>query len=472
VDSDVPHCFIAYTIKGFGLPFAGHKDNHAGIMTEEQMADFRAEMDVDEGAEWSRFAGLGLDDKTLEEFIGAVPFNRKPGRHSAPAVPLPDALPFRPGPRMSTQEAFGRILNELGKGESPLAERIVTTSPDVTVSTNLGGWVNQRGIFDRADREDVFRSEKVVSMQKWSLSRNGQHIELGIAENNLFLLLAALGLSDDFFGSRLLPVGTVYDPFIARGLDALTYACYQDARFMLAGTPSGITLAPEGGAHQSVGTPLLGMGQPGLTSFEPAFADEIAEIMLWGFGHLQEPGGGSLYYRLSTRTIEQPEREIDVALRHDLLAGGYWLVEPAPDAPLALVFSGAIAPEAQEAHAALVEEIPGVGLLTVTSADRLYGDLMAATQARARGEAAPVTHAETLLGRLPPDAALITVLDGHPAALSWLGTVAGHRAYPLGVTGFGESGDIPALYAKHRIDTDAILDMAALACVDRARRRV
>ena len=471
VDSDVPHCFIAYTIKGFGLPFAGHKDNHAGIMTEEQMADFRAEMDVDEGAEWSRFAGLGLDDKTLEEFIGAVPFNRKPGRHSAPAVPLPDALPFRPGPRMSTQEAFGRILNELGKGESPLAERIVTTSPDVTVSTNLGGWVNQRGIFDRADREDVFRSEKVVSMQKWSLSRNGQHIELGIAENNLFLLLAALGLSDDFFGSRLLPVGTVYDPFIARGLDALTYACYQDARFMLAGTPSGITLAPEGGAHQSVGTPLLGMGQPGLISFEPAFADEVAEIMLWGFGHLQEPDGGALYCRLSTRTIAQPEREIDAALRHDLLAGGYWLVEPAPDAPLALVFSGAIAPEAQEAHAALADEIPGVGLLTVTSGDRLYGDLMDATQTRARGEAAPATHAETLLGRLPPDAALITVLDGHPAALSWLGTVAGHRAYPLGVTGFGESGDIPALYAKHRIDTNAILDMAALACVDRARRR-
>ena len=472
VDSDVPHCFIAYTIKGFGLPFAGHKDNHAGIMTEEQMADFRTAMDVDEGAEWSRFAGLGLDEKTLKEFIAAAPFNRKPGQLSAPLVPLPDALPFRPGPRMSTQEAFGRILNELGKGESLLSERIVTTSPDVTVSTNLGGWVNQRGIFDRADREDVFRSEKVVSMQKWSLSRNGQHIELGIAENNLFLLLAALGLSDGFFGTRLLPVGTVYDPFIARGLDALTYACYQDARFLLAGTPSGITLAPEGGAHQSVGTPLLGMGQPGLTSFEPAFADELAEIMLWGFGHVQEPDGGAVYCRLSTRTIDQPAREIDAALRHDLLAGGYWLAEPAPDAQIALVFSGAIAPEVQSAHEALAEEIPGIGLLAITSADRLYGDLLAATEARARGEAVvPAAHAETLLGRLPPDAALVTVLDGHPAALSWLGTVAGHRAYPLGVTGFGESGDIPALYAKHRIDTDSILDMAALACVDRARRR-
>ena len=388
-----------------------------------------------------------------------------------PAVPLPDALPFRPGPRMSTQEAFGRILNELGKGETPLAERIVTTSPDVTVSTNLGGWVNQRGIFDRADREDVFRSEKVVSMQKWSLSRNGQHVELGIAENNLFLLLAALGLSDEFFGSRLLPVGTVYDPFIARGLDALTYACYQDARFMLAGTPSGITLAPEGGAHQSVGTPLIGMGQPGLTSFEPAFADELAEIMLWGFAHLQEPSGGALYCRLSTRTIDQPAREIGPALRDDILAGGYWLAEPAPDAPLALAFSGAIAPEVQAAHEALTDEIPGLGLLAVTSADRLYADLLGAAEARASGEAVPAAHAEALLARVPADAALVTVLDGHPAALSWLGTVAGHRAYPLGVTGFGESGDIPALYAKHRIDTDAILDMAALACVERARRR-
>ena len=266
-------------------------------------------------------------------------------------------------------------------------------------------------------------------------------------------------------------MGTVYDPFIARGLDALTYACYQDARFMLAGTPSGITLAPEGGAHQSVGTPLLGMGQPGLTAFEPAFADEVAEIMLWGFGHLQNPAGGALYCRLSTRTIDQPARAIDAALRNDILAGGYWLAEPSADAPLAVVFSGAVAPEAEAAFEELSEELPGIGLLAVTSADRLYADLLAATLARARGTPTAATHAETLLGRLAPDAALVTVLDGHPAALSWLGTVAGHRPYALGVTGFGESGDIPALYARHRIDTDAILDMAALACVDRARRR-
>jgi pyruvate dehydrogenase E1 component len=470
VDSDVPHCFIMYTIKGFGLPFAGHKDNHAGIMNEEQMADFRGAMGVEEGAEWAPFAGLELDHAALREFIAAAPFNEKPARDDLDRIALPAALPLRPGTQMSTQEAFGRILNELGKGESPLAERLVTTSPDVTVSTNLGGWVNQRGIFDRADREDVFRSEKVVSMQKWTLSRNGQHVELGIAENNLFLMLAALGLSHDLFGARLLPIGTVYDPFIARGLDALNYACYQDARFFLAGTPSGITLAPEGGAHQSVGTPLIGLSQPGLLSFEPAFADELAEIMLWGLDHLQAPDGSAIYCRLSTRTIDQPARTIDDTLRSDILAGGYWLAEPGPDAPLALVFSGAVAPEAQAAYETLVDELPGIGLLVVTSADRLYADWLKVTDARARGAATDAANAEKLLARLPHHASLVTVLDGHPATLSWLGSVAGHRPYPLGVTRFGESGDIPALYAKHRIDTDAILDMAALACVDRARR--
>lgn len=471
VDSDVPHCFIIYTIKGYGLPFAGHKDNHAGLMNIEQMADFQSAMGVPEGDEWEPFAGMDIDEQGLRRFLEDVPFIQAgPSRRMAhDKVALPAALDIRASGKMSTQEAFGRVLNDLGRGDSDLARRIVTTSPDVTVSTNLGGWVNQRGIFNRADREDIFHSEKVVSMQKWALSRNGQHIELGIAENNLFLLLAALGLSGPMFGARLLPVGTVYDPFIARGLDALNYACYQDARFMLAGTPSGISLAPEGGAHQSVSTPLIGMGQPGLTLFEPAYADELAEIMLWGFAHMQEESGGSLYMRLSTRAIEQPGREMSETLRSEILNGAYWKVAPAPDAPLALAFSGVLAAEAEAAHAALLEDIPGAGLLAITSPDRLHGDWQAVQRQRGSGGIAAPSHIENLLSQLRPGAALISVLDGHPATLSWLGSVAGHRPYPLGVTAFGESGDIGALYQKHGIDSDAILDMAALACLDATR---
>ena len=192
----------------------------------------------------------------------------------------------------STQAGFGRVLDEIARAGGPLADRIVTTSPDVTVSTNLGPWVNRRGLFSMASQEDVFKQRGLMSPQKWEMSPKGQHIELGIAEMNLFLMLSALGLSHSLFGERLLPVGTLYDPFICRGLDALNYACYQDARFIVAGTPSGITLAPEGGAHQSIGTPLIGMAQDGLATFEPAYVDELAAIMEWAFDYMQREGPG------------------------------------------------------------------------------------------------------------------------------------------------------------------------------------
>jgi pyruvate dehydrogenase E1 component len=383
---------------------------------------------------------------------------------------------------MSTQEGFGRILVEVGRKGGPLADRIVTASPDVTITTNLGGWVNQRQVFDRRRRDDVFHAEKVVSAQRWAMSPEGQHVELGIAENNLFCFLAAAGLSHSLFGARLLPIGVLYDPFIQRGLDALNYACYQDARFMLVATPSGITLAPEGGAHQSVGTPLIGIAQDGLAAFEPAFVDELSAIMGWAFDYIQRDGtaagndwlhdveGGSVYLRLSTRAVDQPERTLTGALRDAILAGGYWLRPPADGAELALVYQGVVAPQALAAHAAIVEDIPGAGLLAVTSADRLDAGWRAAQRARQAGTTAARSHIENLLAPLAGDADLVTVIDGHPATLSWLGSVFGHPVHALGVEHFGQSGDLPDLYRHYRIDEDAILDAAAAACLERIRR--
>ena len=348
-----------------------------------------------------------------------------------------------------------------------MAQRIITTSPDVTVSTNLGGWVNQRGLFDRTDKPDTFRLENVPSALKWVMKPTGQHIELGIAENNLFLMLAAAGLSESLFGARLLPVGTLYDTFIGRGLDALNYACYQNARFMVVATPAGISLAPEGGAHQSVNTPLIGLSQDGLTAFEPAFADELAVVMAWGFEHMQRDDGGSVYLRLSTRTLEQPKRAMTEGLRDDIVAGGYWLRPPSPGAELAVVYSGAVVPEVLEAHTQIQEDIPGAGLLAVTSAGRLHSGWVAASKARARDRHAAPSHAESLLGALAADATLVTVLDGHPAALDWLGSVGRHRVTPLGVDRFGQSGDIPDLFRAYGIDAEAVLDAAAEASLRR-----
>ena len=467
-DDDTPHCFIAYTIKGFNTPLAGHKDNHSGLMNPDQMAEFKDSHDIRDGHEWDFAEGLGVDEDALRAFLEDVPFAARPEPERVPAVPV-QTLPVPEGARMSSQEAFGHILNELGRGDSELARHIVTTTPDVTVTTNMAGWVNQRGLFRHQEMADVFREEQVPSAFKWAMSPSGQHIELGIAENNLFLLLAALGLSDKLFGARLLPVGALYDPFISRGLDSLNYACYQDSRFMLAATPSGITLAPEGGAHQSINSPLIGLSQPGLTSYEPAYADELAHIMGWGFEHMQADDGGSVYLRLSTRVIDQPQRDF-APVAEDVIAGAYWLREPAPGAELAIVYTGVIAPEAIEAHEAILEDIPGAGLLAVTSADRLYADWQATTRAHAQGPNVTPSHIEALLSQLAPDAGLVSVLDGHPMALSWLGGVANHDIAALGVERFGQSGDLQDLYRTHRIDADAILDGAAAVITKRMRK--
>ena len=469
-----PVCFIAYTIKGYGLPFQGHKDNHSGLMTKAQMNDLRAREGINQGEEWDRFAGLEAPVSEVEAFLKNVPFVAKGTRRLKAARVAVDAFPrIEAKGQMSTQAGFGRVLDEIARKGGPLADRIVTTSPDVTVSTNLGPWVNRRGLFSMASQDDLFKERGLLSPQKWEMSPKGQHFELGIAEMNLFLLLGALGLSHSIFGERLLPVGTLYDPFVCRGLDALNYACYQDSRFIVAGTPSGITLAPEGGAHQSIGTPLIGMAQDGLATFEPTWVDELAVIMEWAFDYIQREGaedggqpwhrdekGGSVYLRLTTRTLDQPSRPMTPELSREIIDGGYWLRQPEPGADLAVVYTGAVAPEAIEAAGLLAEDRRGIGVLAVTSADRLSAGWHAAQRAREQGQRDARAHVEDLLAALPRDAAIITVTDAYPEALSWLGGVRGHRVRALGVEHFGQSGSLSELYGHYGLDVNAILAAA------------
>ncbi len=468
---DAPRFFIAYTVKGLRLPFQGHKDNHAGLMTPTQIAELRQRLGVLEGEEWDPLSGLSSAERTaLKGLIARAPFAADVQRqHVAPTVATPGADDLLEavagGGEQSTQAAFGKVMFEISRRTDEFSGRVVTTSPDVTVSTNLGGFVNRRGVFHRRAHEDVFKRRRIPSAQVWSMVETGQHVELGIAENNLFIVLAALGLTAPLFGERLFPVGTLYDPFIARGLDALNYACYQDARFLLVATPSGLTLAPEGGAHQSINGPVIGMAQPGLDTYELAFADETAVLMAHAFDRIQAPDGASTYLRLSTRVIAQPER-VDDAWRQGTIDGAYWLRAPAPGAKLALVFSGALAPEALAAFEALSEDMPEAGLLAVTSADVLHRDWTRGGRARWTGEGARnaprASTIETLLSTLDRDAGLVTLTDGSPLALSWLGSVRGQRVRALGLETFGQSGDLPDLYGKYRLDAEAVLD----ACAD------
>jgi pyruvate dehydrogenase E1 component len=487
IDHDRPTVFIAYTIKGFTLPLAGHKDNHAGLLTPTQLDGYRDAMGVRQGHEWDKFEGVKLPRETMERFLSQVPFVAKGRRRlDAPLLPVPETLSTPHQPRMSTQQGFGLLLNELGRSSEKIVERIVTTSPDVTVSTNLGAFVNRRGLFARQDMKDLFKAERIPSTFTWDFSPKGQHLELGIAEMNLFILLSALGLSHSLFGERLIPIGTLYDPFIERGLDALNYACYQDARFILIATPSGVTLAPEGGAHQSIATPLIGLAQDGLAAFEPAFVDELSVIFRFAFDYLQRSGeaqpserswlrdetGGSVYLRLSTRALEQPQREIDPSLREDIIDGAYWLRRPGPNAQVVVAYTGAVAPEAIEAVGLIAEDRRDVGLLAVTSADRLNAGWTAAQRARERGLVHATSHIERLLAEVPPHCGLVTVIDAHPATLAWIGSVMGHRTRSLGVEHFGQTGTISDLYRHYGIDAQAILGAAQMIAPGRPIRHL
>ena len=465
-----PVCFLAYTVKGWGTPIAGHKDNHGGLMTKAQMAVWQAQMGVSKGQEWEPLAAV-TDKPAFQNFMDTAQFFAKGmRRYSDSALPVP-IIDIPTNHQISTQAAFGKILDDLAKGDSDLAMRIMTTSPDVTGTTSLGPWVNRRRLFARTEKADAFIEQRIPSTAKWNFAPDGQHLELGIAEMNLFLLLGAAGLSHSLFGKRIIPIGTVYDTFVHRGLDALNYACYQDARFIIVGTPSGVTLAPEGGAHQSIGTPLTGMAQDGLASFEPAFADELAVIMEWAFDYLQRNGnsdrdcrtwlrdetGGSVYLRLTTAPLEQPGKRVDDAFHQGAVDGAYWLRKPGPNCDIVIAYQGAVAQEAIAAAGQLADTRRDVGVLAVTSADRLNAGWMAAQRARVRGNTAARAHIETLLRDLPSTCSIVTVIDGHPAALSWLGSVAGHCAVSLGVEHFGQTGSIQDLYRHFGIDQSSIL---------------
>ncbi|MDV7145849.1 1-deoxy-D-xylulose-5-phosphate synthase N-terminal domain-containing protein [Tropicimonas sp. TH_r6] len=470
IDHDRPTCFLAYTVKGWGTPIAGHKDNHGGLMNKRQFAEWQQHMGIADGEEWETLAGV-KDPVAFKEFLASVPFFAKGvRRYHDDRIAVP-GIELDMSRETSTQMAFGKILDDLSKGDSLLAERIVTTSPDVTGTTNLGPWVNRRKLFAKSEQPDAFIEHRIPSTAKWEFTPDGQHIELGIAEMNLMLLLGAAGLSHSLFGKRLIPIGTVYDPFVARGLDALNYACYQDARFILVGTPSGVTLAPEGGAHQSVGTPLIGMSQDGLAAFEPAFADELAVIMEWAFAYLQRDGeghrdertwlrdetGGSVYLRLTTNPIEQPGKRVDDDYRQGAIDGAYWLRKPGANCEVVIAYQGAVGVEAIKAAGIIGEGRRDIGVLAVTSADRLNAGWTAAQRARSRGNETAQSHIETLLAQLPSHSKLITLIDGHPATLSWLGAVMGHRTIPLGVEHFGQTGTIGDLYRHHGLDAEAIV---------------
>ena len=485
--TDRPSVVFAYTIKGWGLPIAGNPRNHSALLTGEQIEVLRREVGLTDDDEWDRF-----DPASPEGILAA---ERREILHRDPAsAALPVTVPHSTGVSgtraISTQEAFGRILVDLSRDEA-LAPYLVTTAPDVATSTNLAGFINRTGVFAPEERR-AWNADPVL---KWAEGPSGQHIELGISEMNLFLLLGQLGLSWDLSAQPLIPIGTLYDPFVARGLDALIYGCYSGSRFIVAGTPSGVTLAPEGGAHQSTITASIGLELPGLTAIEPAYAgaldwllcDAVARIASGDDGPAtaQPAEQGAYYLRLTTRPLDQSpfeearQRVGDAVLRRQVLAGGYRLRDAftahphlASDegrAPMVhLVGSGPVLPEVIVAADELAEEGIAAHVVDVTSSDRLYGAWQRTLRQGVRTATAPSLPGPlwSVFGERAP---IVTVHDAASHAMSWFGSALGVPCVPLGVDGFGQSGSIPDLYAAHDLDSGSIVNAALAALALDAR---
>ncbi|MFK8023234.1 MAG: transketolase C-terminal domain-containing protein [Ilumatobacter sp.] len=462
-----PSVVFAYTIKGHGLPMAGDPMNHAALLAPEQVDAFRTELGLDADTEWDRFDPESAAGRWCRDVGGDI---NNPMPTPRPDLPIPAAARSvaRTG-STSTQEAFGRVLASLADVDG-VGERLVTTAPDVSISTNLGGFINKRGVSSHTERDDHGGAERLL---KWAPGPSGQHIELGISEMNLFMLLGQLGLSHDHHGEHLLPVGTVYDPFVLRGLDAFIYGIYNDAKFVVAGTPAGVTLAPEGGAHQSTITASVGAELPNLTYFEPAFATEVDWLLCDALDQVGRDDGTSSYLRLSTRPIDQAPFAEALArfgedrLRDQVLAGGYRLRDaPSDDRPgVTIVTTGVMAPEALAAADELDGEGVQASVIHLTSPDRVYASWRAGL-VRSTATATVVRQPSRLHRVIPADERSRPVVSVHDAAshsLSWIGSALGTRQFALGVDRFGESGTIADLHRLTGIDAGSIVNAALVA---------
>ena len=450
-DRDRPCVILADTVKGWGLPLAADPLNHGALLTAGQIADLARRLGVREGEEW---AGFDPDSREAQLIRGLPPLFAAPAPSAPPGIP--DTLDETYGASSSTQEAFGRVLGALAR--RPVGEQIVTLSADVAITTHLAGWINRKGVyFPRAKAAVVADAPQALA---WTESPAGQHIELGIAEHNLFLALAALGLTHELSGTMLFPIGTLYDPFVTRGLDALYHALYAGARFVVAATPSGVSLSYEGGAHQSVITPPIGLALPGLAYYEPVFAAEVEWILLEALSSLaRREAGESAYLRLSTRAVDQSLAPApDAGYRAAVLRGGYRLVdargepgyEPGENA-VHLFAAGVMVPDAVEASRRLREEGIHASVFAVTSPDRLY-----------RGLTTGHSYLESLVGADEEDVPVVSALDGHSQTLAFIGSALGVTQVPLGVDSFGQSGARADLYAHYGIDAAAMVRAARL----------
>lgn len=471
-NSDGPSVVFAYTVKGWGLPIAADPANHSALVTEEQYEELADHFGVAPDFPWDKFPD-GSDESTY--ISRAAQRLATPEAHAEPRLSFNDTH-LGITRVASTQESFARILLEIGRTSPKASERIVTVSPDVATSTSLGSWINRTGVWHHSDATDFFDTESRTL--RWTEGPTGRHIELGLSETSLFLLLGQLGLSQELSGRRLVPIGTLYDPFIVRGLDPLVYGVYQESKFIAVATPSGVSLSPEGGSHQGMLSPSIGMELPNIRYYEPTFARELEWILLESIRGIGSGEGESVFLRLSTKTVDQslfndPHDDLEIdKLREGVLGGCYRLrsANPDSDALVNLFATGVMVPEAIAAIPLLEEEGIGVNVFSVTSPDMFHRRIRVNEKKQINAQDEGIYDPTGLLHDHEVGTPVVTIIDGSPHTLAFIGSALDSPSINLGVDTFGQSGSRDDLYGLFGIDTQGIY-AAALGVVDRQRRR-
>lgn len=471
-----PTVIFAYTQKGWMLPSVGHPQNHSLLLNAGQMEELRVKLEIPESEIWEGFS----PKSEAGEFCAQSRHRLQPsasGKNAAANLQIPASLRGNYSGSLSTQQIFGRILTSLARELPELSKRVVTCSPDVASSTNLGGWINSMGVWSRFEKE-FLPEESEAGVFAWKETTAGQHIELGISEINLFMALGQLGLSHEINGNLLFPIGTLYDCFVPRGLDAFYYGLYSGSKFIVVGTPSGITLAPEGGAHQSTITGSIGIELPGISTYEPCFAQELEWILLAGLENIRTRKD-STYLRLTSKPVDQSllnlptDLEAREKLRQQVIRGAYRLVDRSgeenyqPGKNVAHIFAvGAMIPEAVAASRKLLEQGIFANVFNVTGAGSVYREFQSAQHATLAGASKQSHLLEELVSPTERAIPVVTVVDGHPHSMAWIGAALNAPTTPLGVVGFGQSGTVPDLYREYKIDTASI----CAACVQSLRK--
>jgi pyruvate dehydrogenase E1 component len=568
--SKAPTLLVVHTIKGWGLESFAATGNHSALASREEVVSLLKSEEIDPADPYQRFAkgskeqgyleargkylreGIeeqwALKDRNLKKFSEAI---AKVGK-------LPESfnIDLKFTPVAHTQYVWGQAIGKLIRiGTSahvegtrvtdeekiwqPVADMVLTMAPDVGTSTNTNPAMDAK-IYGPAPTEDLETQLDIRDRRRPSLTPKEEvttrHIRFEIAEANCMTAVGAFGKLGYSLGLPYLPIMTVYDFFIKRAFDQLYYNAYWGSTFMVIGTPSGVTLAPEGAQHSWKND----IQMPNIITWEPAYGVEVDWIVaetVRRHAAGDDKGRSGVVLRCVTRGLPQkelltrlrrhrrnktsdqeirpaqvelsgvtseadvsarPDHEILEHMRKDVLAGGYYLVdyrgyagyEPG-DNVVNIVAMGALATSALDASDLLLQKGIYANVIMCTSPDLLVGNLayndgyqhlreglgidgaLHITRKKTNGETRYELQTRAdLVEAAAGRIPIVSAVDGEVGLLDNVGAVAGVRHEALGIRKPSKCGRPSDVYKLHHIDGNGIAEAAMRVLGESALERV